>query len=128
MSKTIAILVLGLAVGVGLRSLTRGGEPPPPAKPAPAAPKAGFLVDLGNPTCPILGHEVDGETFVEWRHLRIGFCCEGCDKKFLRDPEERAPEGWREAAAAVEAYLAAEGEAKAARLAEIEKRWKVVRR
>ena len=45
--------------------------------------KTEVLVDLGNENCPVMGGEVDGETYREWRGLRVGFCCPGCDESFL---------------------------------------------
>ncbi|HMP75560.1 MAG TPA: efflux RND transporter periplasmic adaptor subunit [Kiritimatiellia bacterium] len=37
--------------------------------------------------CPIIGGAIDREVFVDYRGLRIYFCCPGCDEDFLKDPE-----------------------------------------
>lgn len=42
-----------------------------------------------NAVCPVLGNEVSGNVNpVEYRGKLIGFCCAGCDKKFMSDPEK----------------------------------------
>jgi len=41
-----------------------------------------------NKFCPILGEEIDEKVpTVEYKGKNIGFCCKGCDKKFLSNPE-----------------------------------------
>jgi hypothetical protein len=130
-----ACLLVGLVAALGLRAALSGPVEEPPreqeatAIPAPEA--SGLLVDLGNENCPVMGGAVDGKTYEEWNHLRVGYCCPGCDRKFLVDPEgvlDDAGIEWREAAAAVKKYRDASSEHKAHALAAIEKRWKVVRR
>lgn len=56
-----------------------------------------------NALCPIAGEAIDGSTFVTYEGHRIGFCCAGCDTKFL---------AWSKADkdAFVSASLAQEGE------------------
>ena len=101
----------------------------PSVKPTPTPP-AGLLVDVGNENCPVMGGDVDGKTYTEWNGLRIGHCCPGCGKRFLKNPEEMLDEVstmWREIAAAVEKFNEAEGAAQAKRLDEIRKKWRVVR-
>ena len=42
-----------------------------------------------NKVCPIKGEEVDLEAgTVEYNGKLYGFCCPGCDSKFLKDPEK----------------------------------------
>jgi YHS domain-containing protein len=41
-----------------------------------------------NAICPVMGNEVDPEIYVDHEGRRIGFCCPGCDKLFLEDPEK----------------------------------------
>jgi YHS domain-containing protein len=41
-----------------------------------------------NAICPVMGNEVDPEIYVDYAGRRIGFCCPGCDKLFLEDPEK----------------------------------------
>lgn len=103
------------------------GEPAAPT--LPAAPN-GVLLDLGNATCPVMQGDVDAETFTEWNGLRVGHCCPGCSKRFLKDPEtlldEVAPK-WREALAAAKAIETASGAEREKALAAAQKRWKVIR-
>ncbi|MBP7049498.1 MAG: efflux RND transporter periplasmic adaptor subunit [Phycisphaerae bacterium] len=40
-------------------------------------------------TCPVMeGNPIDPNIFVEYKGKRLYFCCRGCDKKFLADPEK----------------------------------------
>jgi len=90
----------------------------------------GLLVDLGNRICPINEGEVDGSTYVEWNHMRVAFCCPGCDKKFLADPEaalDKAGIEWKGIADAIAAYRNASPEHKAHRLAELRSRATIIR-
>ena len=134
----IIFLIAGLFVSLGFRSMgaspeTDAGAPPAePQQPVDAKPEtsAGLLIDLGNENCPVMGGEADGETYGEWKHLRVAYCCPGCDGKFQDDPEgvlDKAGIEWREAARAVSEYLAAGDEHKKHKLAAIRKRWKIVR-
>ena len=41
-----------------------------------------------NAVCPVMGNPVDPEITVDYEGRRIGFCCPGCDKVFLEDPEK----------------------------------------
>lgn len=36
-----------------------------------------------NKMCPISGRAIDGKSFIDYKGHRIGFCCPGCDDKFL---------------------------------------------
>jgi hypothetical protein len=144
-------VVIGLFAAVGLRaagsapgdsskhteSETRQAAPKPrpdSTKDTATAPKSesgDLLIDLGNDACPVMGGEVDGKTYGEWNHIRVGYCCPGCDRKFQKDPEgalDKFDIEWREAAKAVQGYMAATGDHKQHKLAAIRKRWTVVRK
>lgn len=42
-----------------------------------------------NTYCPVLGDEVSDEgPLLLYKGKVIGFCCKGCDKKFIKDPEK----------------------------------------
>ena len=103
--------------------------PEPPSEPdEPAA--TGFLLDLGNEKCPIMGNAVNGKTWSEWKGLRIGHCCPPCIKKLLADPEKALDDAgieWREAAKLVAAVNAASGNERMKLLADAEERYGVVR-
>jgi hypothetical protein len=97
---------------------------------AAAAAGTGLLVDLGNPKCPVMGHEVDGKTWSEWNGLRIGHCCPGCIKKLAADPAaylDKAGIEWKPTAEAVKKVNDAKGEERVKALAELKKSFKVVR-
>ncbi len=100
-----------------------------PKADAPAI--GGLLIDLGNANCPVMGGEVNGKTFTEWKGLRVGHCCPGCSKSFLKNPEalldEVAPK-WRDALAAVAKAGAAKAAHREHAIATLAKTWKVVRR
>lgn len=145
--RFLAFLLIGIFAAFGLRSAAKGPAAANPpiekrqdtepehrnhaGRDGSAAPRgAGLLVDLGNTRCPVMGGDVVDEHFIEWNHLRVGFCCPGCDGRFLKDPEKALDStevDWREAARAVEDYLFAEGAHKGHKLEEIRKRWKVLR-
>lgn len=96
---------------------------------AEAAPK-GALIDLANAKCPVRGGAVDGKTFSEWNGLRIGHCCPGCGEKFLASPEkllDGAKIEWKAAAEAAKALDAAKGTEREKALADLKKKWTVVR-
>jgi YHS domain-containing protein len=40
-----------------------------------------------NEICPVMDNPVDPTIYVDYEGRRIGFCCPGCDKVFLEDPE-----------------------------------------
>jgi len=39
-------------------------------------------------TCPVMGGPIDPKVYTEYKGRRVYFCCKGCDKKFLENPEE----------------------------------------
>ncbi len=45
--------------------------------------------EIINTHCPVMGGEIDGETFVEWNGNKVGFCCPPCidDWKDMADAE-----------------------------------------
>ncbi len=90
----------------------------------------GLLIDLGNKKCPVMGGEVDGSTYSEWRGLRIGHCCGGCSLKLMASPEkylDKTGIDWRKARAAVEKVNAASGAERAKLLTELERTYTVIR-
>ena len=38
--------------------------------------------------CPVMGNPINKETYIDYQGQRIYFCCAGCDKTFLKDPEK----------------------------------------
>ena len=78
MKKIIAIVIL-LAFAMPVLAL--------PSFAATAKTQTG-IVDVGNKICPIMGGKVDGKTFVVYKGKRYGFCCPGCEKEFLKNPEK----------------------------------------
>lgn len=45
------------------------------------------IVDLGNTVCPVMGNPVQEGVYTDWEGYRVHFCCAGCDRTFLSDPE-----------------------------------------
>lgn len=44
---------------------------------------------IWNSYCPVRGGEVDPETpTLQYKGKTVGFCCPGCDTKFMKDPEK----------------------------------------
>ena len=57
-----------------------------PHSPTPAsAREAGKIVQT---TCPVMGGPIDPTVYTEYKGKRVFFCCKGCDKKFMENPEQ----------------------------------------
>lgn len=41
--------------------------------------------------CPVMGTPINKDIFVEYQGKKVYFCCPGCDKEFLADPEKYLP-------------------------------------
>lgn len=54
------------------------------AKAYPAA----KVVDLKNAKCPVMGNKVNPKVSITFQGHRVGFCCPGCDKVFLEEPNK----------------------------------------
>jgi YHS domain-containing protein len=66
MQRLIALLLLACATTLAL-----------------ATPSASLTGEAINTNCPVMKGAIDGKTFVEYDGHSIGFCCPGCDSKFL---------------------------------------------
>lgn len=53
-----------------------------------SAEEAKTYAEYNNKVCPVMGHPVDPDVSIVYQGKRIYFCCPGCDKKFLEDPEK----------------------------------------
>jgi YHS domain-containing protein len=38
--------------------------------------------------CPVLAGTIDKKVYADYKGKRIYFCCEGCDKEFVKDPDK----------------------------------------
>jgi YHS domain-containing protein len=38
--------------------------------------------------CPVMGNPINPASYVDYRGVRVFFCCPGCDKQFLDEPEK----------------------------------------
>lgn len=47
-------------------------------------------VRIGNATCPVMGNPVSSDVGVAFNGWWISFCCDGCDDRFLNDPDAYA--------------------------------------
>ncbi|MFQ5729243.1 MAG: YHS domain-containing protein [Waddliaceae bacterium] len=45
-------------------------------------------VDYNNTICPVMGRAVNKNISIVYEGKKIYFCCHGCDKKFLANPEK----------------------------------------
>lgn len=61
--------------------------PPPTAAPRPTAPAPAAVVDLANPTCPVMGGQAKEGVSTTYHGMKIRFCCPGCDRRFQADPQ-----------------------------------------
>ena len=60
----------------------------PPTAPAPQAPTAVSLVDLGNAMCPVMPAMAAKPTvFADYHGMRVHFCCRMCPPKFNANPQ-----------------------------------------
>ncbi len=67
--------------------------PGPAARPhaTPSAVDDNVLAAAAQPICPVLGNPVDPTVYIDYRGVRIYFCCHLCTPKFLADPGEYTP-------------------------------------
>lgn len=72
MKTTIAALALAVLLAAGCASGPRE-KPPLPAG--------------ANPTCPVMGDDVDSGIYTEYRGRKIFFCCENCRDEFDERPD-----------------------------------------
>lgn len=57
-----------------------------PVKDSAATAQAETIVQT---TCPMMeGNPIDKSLFVEYKGKKVYFCCKGCEKRFLSDPEK----------------------------------------
>lgn len=55
----------------------------------PKTGKAKAPFDLKNSTCPMSGEPVTENDWIEYNGMVVHFCCEGCGKEFLDDPDSQ---------------------------------------
>ena len=69
-------------------------DAPPKPAPAPATPKADEKPKFANPTpgqCPVTDDPIDERFTADYKGNTYAFCCNGCKKKFIADPEKYLP-------------------------------------
>lgn len=44
--------------------------------------------EIKQTNCPIMGGKINPDVFVDYKDMRIFFCCPGCDGEFMKDPEK----------------------------------------
>ncbi|MFT7624845.1 MAG: hypothetical protein ACI9WU_004035 [Myxococcota bacterium] len=47
--------------------------------------KKGDVIDLNNSHCPVMGGKSADDVFIDYKGLRVHFCCPGCDSTFKED-------------------------------------------
>jgi len=96
---------------------------------APGADEVSYAINLANDTCPVMGGETDGTVYTHWNGLRVQFCCSGCEKGFLADPEGSLREAGVDptvALAAIAELRAAQGEQRTILFEELSSQFQVV--
>ncbi len=48
----------------------------------------GTTPEIVQTTCPVMGGPIDPNVYTEYKGKRVYFCCKGCDKKFMENPEQ----------------------------------------
>jgi len=69
------------------------GQPTPdrghtPEQHAAAAERAVAEPGTQQTVCPVMGNPIDPAVFVEYQGKKVYFCCRGCDKEFMKDPQK----------------------------------------
>ena len=77
----LAVLVTLLVVQVALLN----GQPCDGCK---TDEKSDVLSEANQEKCPVMGGKINKEVFTDYNGKRVYFCCPGCDKPFLADPEK----------------------------------------
>jgi len=44
--------------------------------------------EIEQTTCPVMGEPIDKDIYVEYLGKKVYFCCEGCQEKFMEEPEQ----------------------------------------
>jgi Cu(I)/Ag(I) efflux system membrane fusion protein len=61
----------------------------------PTADSAAHTADdekgLEQTLCPVMGNPINPDVFIEYKGVKVYFCCWGCDDKFLAEPEKYIP-------------------------------------
>ena len=79
------VLLIGLTVLLGCNS--NAPEPKHEAVKT-AAPAAQIAQPPEQTICPVMGGKIDRNVYTEYKGQRVYFCCAGCEKKFLANPEK----------------------------------------
>ncbi|TWT56902.1 hypothetical protein KOR42_02570 [Thalassoglobus neptunius] len=81
---SLSLLLAAAFVGCNQSPSTDSGD---------AGEQAASSVTIANEHCPIMGGKVSVEAkTVEWDGKTIGFCCDGCDEKFMALSDEEKSE------------------------------------
>ena len=80
-----SVLLIGLAVLPACNS--NAPEPKHEVKKT-AAPATQIARPAEQTICPVMGGEIDRNIYTEYKGRKVYFCCAGCEKKFLTNPEK----------------------------------------
>jgi YHS domain-containing protein len=82
----LAVTLFGLVACSGEKEAGSDAEPAEMAQQSDS-PATSAMYQPWNKVCPVAGHEVDPEVkTVSYEGKDYGFCCEGCDTKFQKEP------------------------------------------
>jgi YHS domain-containing protein len=71
--KRVALLLFALAFLFTLPASAPAADQPPSGKP--------------QTNCPVLNYPVNKSLYVDYQGKRIYFCCDGCQKDFMKNPD-----------------------------------------
>ena len=103
-TRMITVLIAVLFAGLLMLNGCKKSEPTPTqtsehththedgqthADHAHAEPAEAVAAAIEQKTCPVMeGNPIKKEYFVEYKGKKVYFCCPGCDKKFIANPEQ----------------------------------------
>ena len=53
--------------------------------------RAGAAEHIVQTHCPVMGGKINPDVYIEYKGVKVYFCCWGCDEKFLAQPEKYIP-------------------------------------
>ena len=54
----------------------------------PSETTAVVAVEIEQTMCPVMEAPIDKDIYVEFRGKKVYFCCDGCQQKFMEEPEK----------------------------------------
>jgi YHS domain-containing protein len=77
-----------MAVSLMITAGSTAGEKKPAIREMQEGKEAMPLGFKPQATCPVMGGELDGKSYVDYQGQRIHFCCAGCEDSFIESPDK----------------------------------------